>query len=78
MKLSEARARRLIEPSELAEKAGVSRANIYAIEAGRWLPTLATVRKLSEALDIDPMEIDEFKAAIERSSQRKKGAARVG
>lgn len=76
MKLREARAKGLIEAGDLAEKAKVSRANVYAIEAGRWLPNLATIRKISEALEIDPMQIDEFKAAIEATAQgtrRKKG-----
>jgi DNA-binding XRE family transcriptional regulator len=68
MKLREARAKGLIEAGDLAEKAKVSRANVYAIEAGRWLPNLATIRKISEALEID--------AAIEATAQgtrRKKG-----
>jgi hypothetical protein len=31
------------------------------------MPTLETVRKLSEALEIDPAEVDEFRVAIENT-----------
>ena len=77
MKLSEARARKLLTGRALAEQAGVSRANIYSIEAGRWLPGLETVRKLSEALGVDPMDVDEFKAAIEKTAQGRDKPARL-
>ena len=77
MKLSEARARKLLSIQELAKMSGVSRANIHALEVGKWLPTLRTVRKLCEVLEVDPMEVDEFKAAIERTAQGKENPARV-
>jgi DNA-binding XRE family transcriptional regulator len=70
MKLSEVRIGKLLDPKELAEKADVSVSNIHAIEVGRWLPSLATVRKLSAALEIDPLEVDEFRAAIEQARTR--------
>jgi len=74
MKLAEARSRKLLTIQELADVSGVSRANIYAIEAGKWLPSLRTIRKLSESLDADPIEIDEFLAGIEKSSRGKEPA----
>ena len=67
----------MLTPTKLAREANVNRGTVYAIEAGKWLPNLETVRKLSEALEVDPMEVDEFKAAIERSAQQGKGPARV-
>ena len=76
MKLVEARARKLYSADRLAQASGVARSTIYAIEGGRGLPSLDTVRKLSETLEIDPMEVDEFKAAIERT-MRGKEVARV-
>jgi DNA-binding XRE family transcriptional regulator len=77
MNLSEARARKLLTASRLAALAGMSRAGIYAIESGRNIPTLETVRKLSEVLEVDPMEVEEFRSAIEKTAQRKKEPARV-
>jgi DNA-binding XRE family transcriptional regulator len=75
MKLSEARARKLFAVGKLAEAVGISRGHLYGIEGGRWLPSLETVRKICEVLEIqDPMEIDEFKAAIEKSIRGKEPA----
>jgi transcriptional regulator with XRE-family HTH domain len=73
MKLVEVRADRLLTVRELARKAGVEPRTIYTIEKGLTVPTLATVRKLSEALEIDPKEVDEFRAAIERTIQGREG-----
>ena len=69
MKLVEARAAKLLTVRELATKAGVESKTVYSVEKGLVVPTLTTVRKLSEALEIDPKEIDEFRAAIERTIQ---------
>jgi DNA-binding XRE family transcriptional regulator len=71
MKLVEARARALYSASALARAAGVSRGSIYDIEGGKWLPSLDMVRKLSAGLQVDPMEVDEFRAAIEKTVRRK-------
>lgn len=68
MKLREARARKLLSAKELATQAGVSESNIYSLEHGGWLPSLGTVKKLAGVLQVDPLEVDEFKAAIEKSS----------
>jgi|FLYL01.1.fsa_nt_gi predicted transcriptional regulator len=67
MKLREARARKLYSVRRLAREAHVAEKTIYAVEGGEWLPSLETVRKLSDVLSVDPMEIDEFKAAIEKT-----------
>jgi DNA-binding XRE family transcriptional regulator len=71
MKLREARRRKFYSAIDLAEKAGVSAGTIYAIEAGRELPVLRTARKLAAALEIDPLEVDEFRAGLERLSGEK-------
>ena len=71
MKLREARRRRFYSAADLAEKAGVSAATIYAIEAGRELPVLRTARLLAAALEVDPLQVDEFRAALERLSGEK-------
>ena len=41
--------------TELAEKVGVARVSIVAIESGRFLPTIETALQISKALD-SPIE----------------------
>jgi transcriptional regulator with XRE-family HTH domain len=69
MNLREARAQKLLSARELAKQAGISESNIYSIEHGGWLPSLGTVKKLTGVLGVDPMEVDEFKAAIDKASK---------
>lgn len=69
MKLREARAKKLFSAQQLAKLSGISETNIYRIEKGKWLPSLATVRKLSEALDVKPEGVEEFQAAINKASK---------
>lgn len=70
--LREWRAERLESSKTLALKAGVSNKTILEIENGRSLPRFPTMRKLSEALGVEPGDIEEFAAAIE---ERGKDAA---
>ena len=63
--LKEARAARLLTMRELAEKADVAPSTVYLIEHGRTVPRFAVIRRLSEALGVEPAEIEEFAAAIE-------------
>ena len=65
MKLHEARARRLLSVRRLAEAAGVAPATVYHIEHARTTPSFRAIRDLSAALDMDPLDIDEFAAVIE-------------
>ena len=39
---------------ELAEKAGITRQQVYAIEAGKHSPTIITLEKLAKALRVHP------------------------
>ena len=52
----------------------MSQRTVRIVERGMTKPTLETVRKLSEALEIDPTEVDEFRGAIE-STIRGAGSA---
>jgi DNA-binding XRE family transcriptional regulator len=70
--LREWRAERLESSKTLATKAGVSNKTILEIENGRNLPTFRTMRRLSEALGVQPADVEEFAAAIE---ERGKDAA---
>ena len=68
MKLKEVRARRLFTVRALAKQSGVSEASIHSVEQGKWLPSLGTIAKLSEALGVKPEEVEEFKAAIDKAA----------
>ncbi len=57
-KLRAARDRRLLSQRELAEKAGLSPTTILKLEADRVDdPHPRTIRKLAEALGVDPTEL---------------------
>ena len=53
-KVREIRTRRLLTQEELAEKAGVSSSTVANIETDNREPHFRTIRKLAEALDVDP------------------------
>ncbi len=55
-KLREVRTKRLLTQDELAEKASVSQSTIANIERNNAEPQFRTIRKLANALDIDPTE----------------------
>ena len=67
MRLRELRVRKLYSIRGLAKAAGVSEKSIRAVEAGQWRPSLSTIRKLTELLEVDPMEVDEFREAMNRA-----------
>jgi transcriptional regulator with XRE-family HTH domain len=59
-KLRGVRDRRLLSQRELAERAGLSPTTILKLEAGRVEdPHPRTVRKLAQALEVDPAELVE-------------------
>jgi transcriptional regulator with XRE-family HTH domain len=64
MRLVDARRERLLSIRALAEKADIATRTVNEIELGRTTPSLMTIRKISEALEVDPLEIDEFRRAI--------------
>jgi transcriptional regulator with XRE-family HTH domain len=65
MTLREARLRKLLSQRALATKARVAQRTIVEAEAGRQVPRLETMRRLAAALEIDPLEITEFRQGIE-------------
>lgn len=73
--LKEVRLRKLFSLRALAAKAGVAQRTIVEAEAGRQAPRPTTMRKLADALEIDPMEIDEFRAAVDEQIEASKDAA---
>ena len=56
-KLKRLRNRKLLSQRDLAQRAGLSPTTILHIETGQVEPTFVTVRKLTEALDVDPSEL---------------------
>ena len=65
MTFRQARARSVLSVRELAARAGVAPATVYQIEHGRTRPHYRSIRVLSEALGVDPMQIEEFARVIE-------------
>ncbi len=61
--LAEVRRKKLLSQAELAERAGVSKNTIHRIETGASLAQGRTVRKLAEALGVEPLELMETEKA---------------
>ena len=56
-RLKKARTRKLWTQEQLAENAGVSPSTVVNIERDQAEPHFSTIRKLSKALDVDPLEL---------------------
>ena len=56
-RLRDLRKRRLLTQEQLAERSGVGIATIVRVERNQVEPRGSTIRKLAEALDIDPEEL---------------------
>ena len=61
----QARARTVLSVRELAVRAGVAPTTVYQIEHGLTRPHYRSIRALSEALGVEPMQISEFARVIE-------------
>jgi transcriptional regulator with XRE-family HTH domain len=62
--LRAARRAKLLTIRGLAERAACSKSTILEIEQGRRLPSLKTVERLARALGVEPVEVNEFGAAL--------------
>jgi transcriptional regulator with XRE-family HTH domain len=56
-KLKALRERRFLSHRDLARKAGVSPTTVLNLEAGRVEAQRRTIRKLADALEVDPAEL---------------------
>lgn len=56
-RLKELRERALLTQAELGEAAGVSRDQVSRIERDEVDPRFSTIRKLAQALQVDPREL---------------------
>ncbi|HEY8600387.1 MAG TPA: helix-turn-helix transcriptional regulator [Thermomicrobiales bacterium] len=63
--LRQLRAEKFLTVRALAAKAKVATQSIVSIEARAVLPQFGTMQRIAAALDVEPIEIDEFRAAIE-------------
>jgi ribosome-binding protein aMBF1 (putative translation factor) len=72
--LREHRRAKFLSIEDLADRAQVSTKTIVDTELGRTQPKFRTIRKLSEALGIDPAEVAEF-AAVGQLDEEEKAAA---
>jgi transcriptional regulator with XRE-family HTH domain len=68
MRLKEARIRKLLSVRRLAILADVAPSVVYYAESGQRTPQYQTIEKIASALEVEPMEIDEFREAIEGKS----------
>jgi putative transcriptional regulator len=55
--LKEHRSRLGLTQAQLAERVGIARVSILAIEKGRYLPTIETALRISRALDLAVEEL---------------------
>ena len=72
--LREWRRERLLGLDGLVEKSGVSKRTIIQIEHGRQLPRFTTIRKLCEALGVEPRDVAEFAAALDADQGQQEAA----
>ena len=64
--LATLRKRKLLSQRDLARKAGIALSTVYLIEAGRTeRVTFKVMRSVSEALDVAPEAIAEFRRALD-------------
>jgi transcriptional regulator with XRE-family HTH domain len=63
--LREVRAERLLSIRELARRAAVAPSTVYLTEAGRTTPRPSVVARLAAVLDVEPVEVEEFRRSIE-------------
>ena len=54
----------LLSQADLAAAANVGIDTVWAIETGRVTPHLGTIRRIAEAMGVDPLTVTEFVTAI--------------
>ena len=68
MTFREARVRKLLTIRAVAQLARVSTSTIYKMEHRQATPSLSTIAKLVEVLEVSPEEVDEFVQAMDAAS----------
>ncbi len=72
--LREARVQRLLSIRGLAKQADISPVTLQDLEAGRRLAQPRTIRKLCDALGVEPRDIAEFRRAMDIALEGKVAA----
>ena len=67
--LREHRRARLVSIEDLALTSGVSTKTIVETELGRTQPKFRTIRRLSDALQVDPADVVEFAAVMTQDEE---------
>ena len=57
LRLRELREARFLSQQDLASRAGIARSTVIGIETGRRQPTWQTLRRLADALRVEPGEL---------------------
>ena len=78
MRLAELRHQRGLSQMTLAEMAGISNHTVMNNEKQYYRPTTETIGAVAEALQVDPMDVDEFRAAVASTMLFKKPKWRKG
>jgi transcriptional regulator with XRE-family HTH domain len=66
MTLRELRVRRLLSVHDLANAVGISPSTVSTIESHRGHASFGTIRKISAYLGVAPLDVDEFRASVQR------------
>ena len=75
MRIKAWRAQRVMTQKDLADKSGVSFFTIQGLEQGKHLPSIKTAQKIAEALEVEPLELDEVAEAMLRIQEGKEEAS---
>ena len=70
IRLREVRERKFITQEELAERTGITRANISRLENGLQRPRISTVRRLATALGVEPEELIDWEAGDHEGTKK--------
>ncbi len=62
--LEQARTERMLTVRALAKVAGCSPHTVHEVETGKRRPHFATIRRLSDALGVEPNQIAEFRRVL--------------
>jgi transcriptional regulator with XRE-family HTH domain len=61
-RLREVRERRFVTQAELADRTGIARATLSRLENGEQRPRISTVRKIADALGVQPEDLVDWAA----------------
>ena len=72
IRLKEARARRGLSQRDLARLAGVAEPTVHRVERVESRPRTHVARRLAQALNLDPTEVTELRAALTPQPTRRR------